>query len=157
METNPQFELCRWNYRRHTQAFLNLLNHYMSDPMGDYPPLEVSGQKQLLADLSAHPTAEVLLMRLNGQYIGMSTFFVNYSTFKLKPYLYIHDDVVHKSQRNKGYGNLLINALIRMAQERGYCKLTLEVRKDNPVAQRVYRNLGFEAGTPEMLFWSKML
>jgi ribosomal protein S18 acetylase RimI-like enzyme len=44
-----------------------------------------------------------------------------------------------------------------MAQERGYCKLTLEVRKDNPVAQRVYRNLGFEAGTPEMLFWSKML
>lgn len=157
MGAELQFELCCWDNSRHTRAFLDLLNHYMADPMGDFPPLDGPGQKKLLADLSAHPTAEVLLMSLNGQYIGMSTFFVNYSTFKLKPYLYIHDVVVHRAQRNLGYGRLMIGELIRLAQERKYCKLTLEVRKDNPVAQRVCSSLGFEAGTPEMLFWSKML
>lgn len=157
MEVSLQFELCRWDNRQHTQAYLTLLNHYMADPMGDYPPLDSSGQKKLLADLSAHPTAEVLLMSLDKQYVGMSTFFVNYSTFKLKPYIYIHDVVVHSSYRNRGYGSLMIGELIRLAQERNYCKLTLEVRKDNPAAQKVYRSLGFEVGQVEMLFWTKLL
>ncbi|MDD3430902.1 MAG: GNAT family N-acetyltransferase [Bacteroidales bacterium] len=157
MGAELHFELCCWDNNRHTRAFLDLLNHYMADPMGNFPPLDNSGQEKLLADLSAHPTAEVLLMSLNGQYIGMSTFFVNYSTFLLKPYIYIHDVVVHKAQRNQGYGKLMIRELIRLARERNYCKLTLEVRKDNPAAQKVYSNLGFEAGNPEMLFWSKRL
>ncbi|HOF93582.1 MAG TPA: GNAT family N-acetyltransferase [Bacteroidales bacterium] len=157
MGAELQFELCRWDNSRQTGAFLSLLNHYMADPMGNYPPLDGAGQQKLLADLSAHPTVEVLLMSLDGEYIGMTTFFVNYSTFRLKPYIYIHDVVVHKTQRNRGYGQSMIRELTRLAQERDYCKLTLEVRNDNPAAQKVYSGLGFEAGRPEMLFWTKWL
>ncbi|HPN47604.1 MAG TPA: GNAT family N-acetyltransferase, partial [Bacteroidales bacterium] len=134
MGAELQFELCRWDNSRQTGAFLSLLNHYMADPMGNYPPLDGAEQQKLLADLSTHPTVEVLLMSLSGEYIGMTTFFVNYSTFRLKPYIYIHDVVVHKTQRNRGYGQSMIKELVRLAQERDYCKLTLEVRNDNPAA-----------------------
>ena len=105
MGAELQFELCRWNNSRQTGAFLSLLNHYMADPMGNYPPLDGAEQEKLLADLSAHPTVEVLLMSLHGEYIGMTTFFVNYPLSGSKPYIYIHDVVYIKRKRNRAMVN----------------------------------------------------
>ncbi len=123
----------------------------MADPMGNYPPLDGAEQQKLLADLSTHPTVEVLLMSLNGEYIGMTTFFVNYSTFRLKPYIYIHDVVVHKTLRNR-YGQSMIKELVRLAQERDYCKLTLEVRNDNPAAQKCTAGWASKPAVPRCFF-----
>lgn len=157
MNNNIEFEWCRWDDHSSRKAFTELLNHYMEDPMGDYPPLDASQQDALTTALSQHPTAEVLLIKSENQYVGMSTVFTNFSTFKIKPYLYIHDVVVLKEFRGKGYGKMLMEELIRVSAERGYCKLTLEVREDNPAAQQVYRSLGFEECDPRMFFWTKML
>ncbi len=152
-----RFEFCDFNNPEHRVALTTLLNHYMEDPMGDHPPLNKMEQLRLVDGLNQHPTAEVLFLLYDGQFVGMTTTFVNYSTFKLKPYLYIHDVVVLDGYRGKGLGNALINELIRVSTERGYCKLTLEVREDNYGAQKVYRDLGFEECEPRMLFWTKML
>ncbi|MDO9634442.1 MAG: GNAT family N-acetyltransferase [Paludibacter sp.] len=155
MTQTLQFEFCNWDNALHTNAFLDLLNHYMSDPMGDYPILQKEEQLKLLKGLKSHPTAEVLLMKAGDQFVGMSTTFVNYSTFKIKPYLYIHDVVILDSCRGKGYGKALIQKLIDISQERGYCKLTLEVREDNPGAQKLYQTLGFKECEPRMFFWTR--
>lgn len=148
------FEYCQWENSQHVKAFLALLNHYMSDPMGDYPQHDDGKQAQLVGDMQQHPTAEVLLMREGDDYVGMATTFVNYSTFQLKPYLYIHDVVVRDDYRGRGFGKRLIEELIEESKRRGYCKLTLEVRVDNPAAQQVYRSMGFHESEPPMLFWT---
>lgn len=157
MQSYISYEFCDWNNPIHTTAFLDLLNHYMLDPMGDHPPLNNEKQINLEKGLQNHPTAEVMLMKEYEKYVGMATVFVNFSTFNVKPYLYIHDVVILDECRGKGYGKALIRELIEISKKRGYCKLTLEVREDNPAAQKVYRGLGFEDVEPKMYFWTKKL
>ena len=157
MQSYITFEFCDWNNLTHTTAFLDLLNHYMLDPMGDHEPLNKEKQSMLIQGLKDHPTAEILLMKKGDIYAGMATIFTNYSTFNIQPYIYIHDVVVLDTFRGKGLGKLLIKHLNEVAKERGYCKLSLEVREDNSGAQKVYKELGFDECTPKMLYWEKKL
>jgi len=151
------FEFCDFNNIVHQKALTNLLNHYMSDPMGDYPPHDEEKQRLLIEGLGSHPTAFVLFLLYDGKYAGMTTCFVNYSTFKLKPYLYVHDVVILKEYRSKGLGKAMMQQLVSISKERGYCKITLEVREDNPAAQKLYKRFGFEECEPKMYFWTKKL
>lgn len=51
-------------------------------------------------------------------------------------------------ERGKGYGRLLVHALIRMAEEAGMTDATLECRVSNAPARALYREYGFyEVGT----------
>ena len=151
------FTFCDFNNPVHTLALSTLLNHYMSDPMGDHPPLSTQEQTRLIKDLKEHPTAEVLFVIHDDRYVGMATTFTNYSTFNLKPYLYIHDVVILNETRGLGLGKELISKLIEISTQRGYCKLTLEVREDNVRAKSLYSKLGFQESEPMMHFWTKKL
>lgn len=152
-----EFEWCDFSNPQHLEALVFLLNHYMEDPMGDHPTLNKLQQLRLVDGLNNHPTAEVLFAVKENEYVGMTTTFVNYSTFNLKPYLYIHDVVVLNKCRGEGIGRALINKLIETSKERNYCKLTLEVREDNPAALHLYQSLGFVDCEPKMYFWTKKL
>jgi ribosomal protein S18 acetylase RimI-like enzyme len=151
------FEFCDYENPLHLTALTDLLNHYMSDPMGDFPPHDKVKQLRLIDGLANHPTALVLFILKDGEFAGLTTCFVNFSTFKLKPYLYIHDIVVHQKFRGEGLGRLLMEKLVSISRERDYCKLTLEVREDNTRAKALYRSLGFEECEPKMFFWTKTL
>ncbi len=155
MELN--FEFCNFQKEEHRTAFISLLNHYMEDPMGDYPPHQGEKQLEIIEALEKHPTAEVFFARDNSEYVGLATIFTNLSTFYIKPYFYIHDVVVLNEYRGKGIGQALLSNLINEAEKRGYCKLTLEVREDNPGAQKVYKNLGFKECEPKMHFWERKI
>lgn len=48
--------------------------------------------------------------------------------------------------RGKKIGEALLRTAMQYARMRGACKMTLEVRVSNEVAQRLYRKLGFEPG-----------
>jgi ribosomal-protein-alanine acetyltransferase len=48
------------------------------------------------------------------------------------------------AQRGSGRGRALLRALLAAAVERGAREVFLEVRADNPVAERLYRSEGFE-------------
>lgn len=151
------FEFCDYENPQHLTALTDLLNHYMSDPMGDYPPHDKIRQLRLVDGLANHPTAFVLFILYDGKYAGMVTCFVNFSTFKIKPYLYVHDVVVHQDFRGKGLGRFLMEKLVSISKERDYCKITLEVREDNLAARSLYQSLGFEECEPKMFFWTKTL
>jgi ribosomal-protein-alanine acetyltransferase len=51
---------------------------------------------------------------------------------------------VVESARRRGLGRVLVQTLLAEARRRGAHEVLLEVRADNPGAQRLYRTLGFE-------------
>lgn len=157
MEQELSFEFCDFENPEHLNALAALTNHYMEDPMGDFPPLNKLQQLRLVDGLSNHPSAIVLFAVVNGVAAGLATCFVSFSTFYVKPYLYIHDIVVLNEYRGQGVGKALMEKLISISEERKYCKVTLEVREDNVVAQSLYKSLGFDECEPRMLFWTKKL
>lgn len=57
---------------------------------------------------------------------------------------HITNIAVHPEFRNMGVGSLLLQGLIDRARERDISCMTLEVRKNNETAQRLYRKFGFE-------------
>ena len=154
---NISFEFCDFENPAHLTALVDLLNHYMADPMGEAPPLNKLQQLRLVDGLANHPSSLVLFVLYEGEIAGLSTCFINFSTFNVKPYLYIHDIIVYADFRDKGLGKALMKKLIELSIERDYCKITLEVREDNFQAQGLYYSLGFEECTPTMLFWTKKL
>ena len=156
-QLNLRFEKCNFAIPEHCKDFLELLKAYMTDPMGDAKPLSASQEKELIMGLSSHPSSFVLFASNEGVRVAMASCFINFSTFKVKPYTYLHDIIVYKNYRNLGIGKALLEEIIRMAEEEGHCKVTLEVREDNASAQQLYKELGFADCKPPMWFWTKNL
>jgi [ribosomal protein S18]-alanine N-acetyltransferase len=55
----------------------------------------------------------------------------------------IHNIAVHKDFRGRGLGRSLLENVILEARNRASARVTLEVRKSNAVAQRLYESVGF--------------
>ncbi len=151
------FRTCNFNLASHQKAFIHLIATYMHDPMGDAPPLDEGQKQQMISALAKHPSVLTIFVLFEGGYAGLAVAFINYSTFKAAHYLNVHDLVIDPKFRNKKLGRLLLNYLIDLAMERQYCKITLEVRNDNHIAQGLYRSLDFTECQPPMLFWEKLL
>jgi len=141
----------------HRSKFIELLNQYITDPMGGGESLDEVKAGKLLIELSEHPSSFVLFVLYQNTIAGLATCFINYSTFRVAPYLNIHDLIIHEAFRRKGLARLLLEKIIDIARERSYCKVTLEVRDDNYKAKKLYRGLGFGDTEPMMHFWTKML
>ncbi|MES9958267.1 MAG: GNAT family N-acetyltransferase [Sedimenticola sp.] len=129
--------------RLHADAFLSLLNAYAEEPVGAAAPLPSDVKERLVPALSAHPGTQVLLVVHDEQFAGFATCFTGFSTFRAKPLINIHDIYVKPELRGRGLASRLIAAAETLAREGDCCKLTLEVRDDNPNAERLYRRLGF--------------
>lgn len=154
---NLTFEMCDFSNPAHLNLLVELHGEYMADPMGDHPAHSKIEQLRLVDALNNRERVTVLFACDGEQGIAMAICFELLSTFHIKPYLYIHDVIVSGKYRNRGVGRALIERLTEISRERGYCKLTLEVRCDNPSAQSLYRTSGFTPCTPDMYFWNKIL
>jgi ribosomal-protein-alanine N-acetyltransferase len=55
----------------------------------------------------------------------------------------IHNLAVHPDFRRRGLGRSLLENVITVARNRASSKVTLEVRKSNATAQRLYESVGF--------------
>ncbi len=155
MDSLVSFCYCDFSNEAHCRRLAELINEYISDPMGGGVPLTPLQQLRMVDGLANHPSGFVLFLLVDGQIAGLTTCFVNFSTFRAKPYINIHDVIIEKDQRGKGYGRLLLQEVEKIARERKCCKITLEVREDNYKARNLYRETGFGDGVPPMLFWTK--
>ncbi len=163
MEHNPiqepeiTFELCDFSNPDHLNLLVALHGEYMADPMGDHAPHNKLQQLRLVDALNSREGTTVIFACDGDRGVAMAICFELFSTFHIKPYLYIHDFIVTKECRNRGVGRRLMEQLFEISRERGYCKVTLEVRSDNPSAQQLYKSTGFTPCEPNMYFWNKIL
>jgi ribosomal protein S18 acetylase RimI-like enzyme len=148
---------CDFSNPMHGDKLFELLNMYITDEMGGGIAIREEKKEKLLYDLDQHPSKLILFAVYKGEYLGFTNCFINYSTFKLKPYVYIHDIAVSPMARGKGLGKALLEAITQRALEMGCCKVTLEVRDDNEVAQNAYKSMGWGDCDPVMHYWEKPL
>ncbi len=139
----------------HAAGIVDCLDTYAQDPMGGSQALSAFARQNLIAGLRAHPASVTFIAETADQIVGVAVCFVGYSTFQAKPRLNLHDLIVLPAQRGRGIGRTLLNAVAAHAAASDYCAVTLEVRKDNPTAQALYRSLGFGGGASAMEFWVK--
>jgi GNAT superfamily N-acetyltransferase len=88
---------------------------------------------------------ESMVAEMDGQVVGMTLFFMAYSSWKGKM-IYLDDFVVSDAYRRFGIGQMLYDALIELALERGCRLVKWQVLDWNEPAIRFYQknNASFE-------------
>lgn len=147
---------------QHTQDLLMLLNAYALDPMGGGEALSEFTQQNLISTLQKRSEMLTVLCYVEGEPAGIVNCVEGFSTFNCKPLLNIHDCGVLSSFRGRGLTRKMFEEVEKIAQDKGCCKLTLEVLEGNTVAKNAYTALGFTSYEldPQMgkaMFWEKKL
>lgn len=125
------------------KCYLDMLDAYARDPMGAGEPLSDAVRRRLGGDLAQRPGTYCLLAEDAGTAVGFATCFLGYSTFQARPLLNIHDIAVLPAWRGRSVARQLLTAIAGLAGTLGCCRITLEVRDDNPRALEIYRRAGF--------------
>jgi GNAT superfamily N-acetyltransferase len=105
---------------------------------------EVVMTEELLAAglFGDRPYAEVVVAEDDGRPVGFALFFHNFSTFLVRPGIYLEDLFVLPEQRGRGIGRMLLAHLARLAVERGCGRLEWAVLDWNRDAIKFYERLG---------------
>ena len=133
----------RWAVRDDVPLILNLIR-----ALADYEHMldqVVATEEELAYWLFEAKKAEVLFVQEQGAVVGFALFFHNFSTFLGRAGLYLEDLFVLPEHRGKGYGKGLIQALARIAMERGCGRLEWWCLDWNQPSIDFYRSLGAEA------------
>jgi ribosomal protein S18 acetylase RimI-like enzyme len=123
--------------------------------MGGQGKLGEKLASEIIEGLLHQPNYLFFLATYNGEIAGFANCFVNFSTFKAKPLINIHDFSVSPSFRKMGIGEAMMAKIVDYAHIKGYAKVTLEVRHDNEKAQNLYKKFGFKDCTTPMYFWER--
>ena len=83
------------------------------------------------------PCARSLLAMIEGKPVGYVIYWV------LPSEIDIHNLAVDPAYRRQGIGRSLLQAVIDEAKHEGRGRITLEVRRSNEAAQRLYQSVGF--------------
>ncbi|WP_372750869.1 GNAT family N-acetyltransferase [Labilibaculum sp.] len=136
----------------HRAALFELMNAYMLDPMGCSKAISLKSFPALVEGLKNQTNYVGVLVKNQERCIALANCFVNFSTFKMRSLLNIHDFIVMPDERGKGVGRFLMQSVKQIAKNRNCCKITLEVRCDNEVAQTLYLSEDFRDCKPAMFF-----
>jgi GNAT superfamily N-acetyltransferase len=93
----------------------------------------------------SNPVWWAFVVEENGVVDGFALYYIRYSTWKGQR-MYLEDILVTEAARGRGYGSLLMHALIAEAKERGLKGMTWQVLEWNEPALNFYRkfNAGFD-------------
>ena len=105
---------------------------------------EVTGD---VNDLWAHlfgqaPSAQVLIAEWEGNIAGFALYFYNYSTFLMKPGLYLEDLFVLPDFRRRGIATVLLQQLAQTAIDQGCGRFEWSVLDWNEPAIAFYQGIG---------------
>jgi ribosomal protein S18 acetylase RimI-like enzyme len=138
-------------------AVVDFLDMYSQNEFGSGKPLPEFVRANLIPGLKAQPGSLVFLAFDGELPVGLAICFWGFSSFNAKPLINIHDLAVAPTHRGRGIGQSLLEAIEAAARNRGACRITLEVRDDNVVAQRLYERMGIVPSQPQNWFWMKKL
>ena len=100
--------------------------------------------KQLEEDgFGEHPLYWIILAESNNEIVGMSFYYIRYSTWKGRC-LYLEDLVVKETYKQKGIGSLLFKATLASAKEMNAKLMTWQVLDWNEPAIEFYKKFNAE-------------
>ena len=88
------------------------------------------------------PARCLILLAPDGLPAGIALYFYNYSTWRARPGIYLEDLFVRPSQRTKGYGRKLLEALAKEVVAMGGGRLEWSVLKWNEPSIKFYEGIG---------------
>ena len=94
---------------------------------------------------SDNPHAYCHVVEVDGTVVGISIWFLNYSTWLGKPGIYLEDLYIDPAHRGKGFGLALLKELAKICIERDYERLQWWVLDWNEPSIEFYKSLGAEA------------
>jgi GNAT superfamily N-acetyltransferase len=89
------------------------------------------------------PLFWVILAEENNEVLGMSFYYIRYSTWK-GPCLYLEDIIVKELHRGRGIGKMLMDATIKKAKEMKMALMVWQVLKWNEPAINFYKKYNAE-------------
>ena len=118
----------------------------LSKALSEYEKLAhemVGSQADLHEGLfGAQPYAEVILAEVDGTPAGMALYFYNFSTFLMKPGIYLEDLFVLPEYRRQGVASALLKHLAESAVSKGCGRLEWSVLDWNEDAIAFYKRIG---------------
>lgn len=90
----------------------------------------------------AQPYAEVIIAEVDGTPAGMALYFYNFSTFLMKPGIYLEDLFVLPEYRRQGAATALLKYLAASAVSKGCGRLEWSVLDWNEDAIAFYKRIG---------------
>ncbi|HIP76570.1 MAG TPA: GNAT family N-acetyltransferase [Psychromonas hadalis] len=147
---------------KHAQAYLSLMSHYASDPMGGGEGLSDYAKENLIETLLKRSDVFIVIVFKDDQPAALLTAIEGFSTFSCKPLLNIHDVVVHSDFRGNGLTGYLFSEIEKIGKERDCCKMSLEVLSGNEIAKNAYKKQGYadyqlDPQYGSAMFWTKKL
>jgi GNAT superfamily N-acetyltransferase len=91
---------------------------------------------------SANPQAHALVVEINGQLVGMATYYTIFSSFIAKPGLWLDDLYVYEEYRGQRIGLALMQQLCKIAEQAGCGRVDWHVSKFNEHGKNFYRKIG---------------
>ena len=120
--------------------------HQLIKDLAEYEkaPLEAKASlEQIEASLfSPNPHAFCHVVDVDGEVVGISIWFLNYSTWLGKPGIYLEDLYIDPAFRGKGFGLSLLRELAKICIEREYERLQWWVLDWNQPSIEFYKSLG---------------
>jgi ribosomal protein S18 acetylase RimI-like enzyme len=98
------------------------------------------------------PAARVLLARVDRALAGLAAYSFLWPAAGVTASLYLKELYVSVGHRRAGVGRDLMARLVETAAERGCSRLEWTTDRDNDLARRFYRGLGFEV-EPSKVFY----
>ncbi len=145
--SNITTSIANFDDPEHAQAIVDIINAYAIEPHGGERVLPLEISSQIVSGMKATPGAFTMFAWDGETPVGAAICFQGFSTFAAKPLVNIHDLSVLPSHRGRGIGTQLLQAVEAHAKSLGCCKVTLEVRKANPQAEKLYLRVGY--GDPD--------
>jgi len=154
--------IAEYENQKHGSDIGYLLDSYAKDPMGGAAPLSAGVVDNLAKELSKLAHAFSVICYVDNEPAGLINCFEAFSTFQCKPLINIHDVIVSSDFRGLGISHLMLAKVEQIAEEKGCCKLTLEVLEGNEVARGSYKKFGFtgyelDPVLGKALFWQKTI
>ena len=94
------------------------------------------------AFFSSVPNAKAIVAVVEGEIIGIATYYSIYSTFIAKPGIWLDDLFVYKEHRKTGAGKELMKRLCNLAIETSCGRIDWIVARDNKNGRDFYESIG---------------
>jgi GNAT superfamily N-acetyltransferase len=98
------------------------------------------------------PAIHAFIADKNGKPVGLAIVFLNFSTWRGSPGVYVQDMFVASSARGSGLGRKLMQAVAAWGQERGADHLRLSVDPENVSARAFYSSAGLRLREDELIY-----